>query len=174
MATIPHGNSVCTVGFSQDAEFDGIPEIPPANTVPFPIDGTPPPAGTNNPYQEYDLSVPCSFRTDPLPSSITQTLLNDPNQMLRDKLTQQVEEEGMTIRSITRLITSTETGGVSNIPFITRNADTLKMESVFAIESMVDKTGYEFMQIQYSQTILFNFNNMSFPHVTVGTLVKSF
>jgi hypothetical protein len=28
-------------------------------------------------------------------------------------------------------------------------------------------------QLQYSQTVLLNFNNLSWPHVTVGTLRKS-
>jgi hypothetical protein len=174
LATIPHGNAVCTTGFTQIAEFSRLPEIPPANTVPFPVGGTPPAAGTANPYQEFDLSIPSNLRSDPIPAAITQALVDDPNQLLRDTLTRQVEAEGKTLKSITRLITTTDHGGVSNIPFITNNADTPAMESVFAIETVTDERGNEFMQLQYSQTVLINFNGMTFPHVTVGTLVKSF
>jgi hypothetical protein len=34
--------------------------------------------------------------------------------------------------------------------------------------------GQEYLQLQYSQTALLNFRGMSWPHVTVGTLVKAF
>ncbi|HYO83922.1 MAG TPA: heme-binding protein, partial [Bryobacteraceae bacterium] len=83
LCTIPHGNAVCTVGFSEDVVFQGLPEIPPANTVPFRIGTEAPAAGTPNPYREYDLSQPSSFRSSNMPSEITQALINDPNQMLR-------------------------------------------------------------------------------------------
>lgn len=169
MAIIPHGNSVCTVGFSEDVVFTGLPTIPPANTVPFKIGEQPPPAGTKNPYPEYDLSVANKFRSDPLPPEITQALINDPNIMVRNAL------QGQNLTKIIRLITTTApSGGIDNIPFITKNADTDSLESVFAIETVKDPSGNEFLQLQYSQTALLNFCEMSFPHVTVGTLIKSF
>jgi hypothetical protein len=65
-------------------------------------------------------------------------------------------------------------GGIGNIPFITSNADAGSVESVFAIETMATPNGQTFLQLQYSQTVLLNFNGMSFPHVTVGTLIKAF
>jgi len=73
------------------------------------------------------------------------------------------------------LITTTPPDdGVSNIPFITSNANPLNLESVFAIETVEDASGSQFLQLQYSQTALLNFKGMSFPHVTVGTLIKVF
>jgi hypothetical protein len=166
---IPHGNAFCSVGFSENAVFEGLPDIPPANTVPFVIGATPPPAGTKNPFIEYDLSVPSPFRSDNLPAQITQALINDPNQMLRDDLI------GQKPLKIVRLITMTPpAGGIGNIPFITSNADAGSVESVFAIETMATPNGQTFLQLQYSQTVLLNFNGMSFPHVTVGTLIKAF
>ncbi|WP_353860482.1 heme-binding protein [Azospirillum formosense] len=175
LATIPHGNAFTTVGFVQHAEFDRLPDIPPANTVPFDIDGQPLAPGTKNPYPEYDLGTPSAFRSGPLPASITQAIVDDPNQMLRDTLARQVDEQGMTLKTITRLITSTASaGGIGNIPFITSNANTLSLESVFAIELVEDASGAEFLQLQYSQTALLNFRGKSFPHVTVGTLIKAF
>ncbi|MDR3515033.1 MAG: heme-binding protein [Azospirillaceae bacterium] len=175
LATIPHGNAFCTVGFVQHAEYDRVPEIPPANTVPFEIGGEAPPAGTKNPFPEYDLSLPSAFRSNPLPAAITQAIIDDPNQMLRDTLNQQVFAQGMTLKKITRLITDTASaGGIENIPFITSNANTLTLDSVFAIELVEDQSGTEFMQLQYSQTALLNFRGKSWPHVTVGTLIKAF
>jgi hypothetical protein len=167
LSTIPHGNSVCATGFVQDVIPDGLPEIPPANTVPFTIGGQPPAPGTKNPFSAYNLSTESKFRTNPLPAKITQAIIDDPNQMVRDDL------QGQTLNHITRLIATTDASGIGNIPFITDNANNTSLESVFAIERVQGPTG-EYLQLQYSQTALLNFRGLSFPHVTVGTLVKAF
>src|SRR5262249_37372695 len=128
-----------------------------------------PPPGTKNPFAEYDLSAVNKFRTDPLPAEITQALIDDPNVMLRNAL------KGQTLTRIIRLITSTTpAGGIENIPFVVQNANAPSLDSVFAIETVESSPGNEFLQLQYSQTALLNFHGMSFPHVTVGTLVKAF
>lgn len=168
LATIPHGNAVCTVGFTQEVDSDKLPTIPPANTVPFPVGSQPPPPGTRNPYPEYDLSTATRFRTAPLPAEVTQAAVDDPNSLLRSVL------EGHELPHITRLITSADQAQIGNIPFITRNADAVALESVFAIETVRGPQGAEYLQLQYSQTALLNFRGMSFPHVTVGTLIKAF
>jgi hypothetical protein len=169
LATIPHGNAVCSVGFVEEVDLDGIPAIPPANTVPFPIGSAPPPPGVNNPYPEYDLGVDTRFRSSPAPAGITQAAIDDPNVLLREALA------GQTLTHVTRLITSTTpAGGIANIPFITSNADTLSLTSVFAIETVQGPQDREYLQLQYSQTALLNFRGLSFPHVTVGTLIKAF
>ena len=81
---------------------------------------------------------------------------------------------GHVLPRITRLITSADQAEIGNIPFIVRNADAVSLESVFAIESVQGPLGQEYQQLQYSQTALLNFRGMSFPHVTVGTLIKAF
>jgi hypothetical protein len=169
LATIPHGNSICTVGFVQDVVPDGLPQIPPSNTVPFPIGGTPPAAGTKNPYAAYDLGTPSPYRTDPLPAGITQAIIDDPIVLVRNAL------QGHTLTHITRLITSTTpAGGIDNIPFIVQNANAPSLDSVFAIEHVQGQAGLDYLQLQYAQTALLNFRGTSFPHVTVGTLIKAF
>jgi len=169
LSTVPHGNSICAVGFPEDVVPDGPPHIPPANTVPFPTGGQPPPPGTPNPYAAYDLSQESPFRTNPLPDTVTQAMIDDPHTVQRDALV------GQTLTHVTRLIVSTETaGGISNIPFITSNADVHLLESLFAIERVHAPEGGEIMQLQYSQTALLNFRGKSFPHVTVGTLIRAF
>jgi hypothetical protein len=169
LATIPHGNSACTVGQAEEVVFDGVPAIPAANTVPFEIGATPPPPGTPNPFGEYDLATATPFRTAPVPAEITQAVVDDPNTLLRKAL------EGRTLSRITRLITSTTlAGGIDNIPFVVTNANTVSLESVFAIETVLGRTGTEYLQLQYSQTALLNFRGRSWPHVTVGTLIKAF
>ena len=169
LSTVPHGNSLCAVGFSQYEVPDGPATLPPANTVPFPTGGQAPPPGTPNPYAAYDLSVETPFRTSPLPYTVTQAMVDDPMTMQRAAL------QGQTLTHVTRLIVTTENaGGVSNIPFITTNADTQVVESVFAIERVQGPDDTEVMQLQYSQTVLLNFRGKSWPHVTVGTLIRAF
>jgi hypothetical protein len=169
LATIPHGNAVCTVGFTEEVTPDGLPTIPPANTMPFPIGQQPPPPETRNPFPEYDLSSDSAFRTAPVPAGVTQDAIDDPNTRLRQALA------GQTLTHITRLISSTDTaGGIGNIPFIASNAETLTLDSVFAIETVTGPQGREYLQLQYSQTALLNYEGLSWPHVTVGTLVKAF
>ena len=174
LGTIPHGNAFCTVGFSVTEAIDGVPQIPPGSTVPFAI-GTKPEPGMANPFAEYDLSVPSPFRTTPLPPGITQAIIDDPHQLLRDTVGRQISGQGCTFVERTLLITSSsQSGGIANIPFISNNANTLDMESVFAIQTVLDATGNEFLQMQYSQVAMLNFRGMSFPHITVGTMVKAF
>jgi hypothetical protein len=169
LATIPHGNAVCTVGFTEEVTPDGLPTIPPANTVPFPIGSPPPPPGTRNPFPEYDLSSDSQFRSAPVPAGVTQDAIDDPNTLLRQALA------GLTLTHITRLITSTDSaGGITNIPFIGSNANTLTLESVFAIETVTGPQNREYLQLQYSQTALIDYEGLRRPHVTVGTLVKAF
>jgi hypothetical protein len=169
LSTIPHGNAFCAVGTALELVPDGPPEIPPANTVPFAIGGSPPPAGTKNPYRAYDLSVQSPHRTSPLPLSITQELVDDPNSLGRHAL------EGQTLSHVTHLFASTTSAAdVGNIPFINENANTVSLDSVFSVERVHGLGDTEFMQLQYSQTALLEFGGMCFPHVTVGTLVKAF
>ena len=169
LASVPHGNAINTIGFAEDVDLATPPVIPPANTVPYEIGGAPPPPGTRNPYPEYDLSIESKFRSSPLPTGLTQAVIDDPHVLQRAAL------KGQNIQKIVRLFTNTRPGGgIENIPFITRNADNPSLESLFVIETVRSQTGEDFLQLQYSQTALLNFNGMSFPHVTVGTLIKAF
>lgn len=179
LATIPHGNSVCAFGPVEEAVPDGVPEIPPRNTVPFAKGSEPPPPGTKNPYKAYDLSQETKYRTHPLPAGLTQAMVDDPMVVIREAL------QGHTVNHVIRLFAMTAPeGGVGNIPFITQNANALTMDSVWAIERVqrppdpgsddFDDTPNEFLRLQYSQTALLHFRGMCWPHVSVGTLIKAF
>jgi hypothetical protein len=52
--------------------------------------------------------------------------------------------------------------------FTTPEAD----KSVFWIETVEDPGRPPFHQLQYTQTVLLNFNGLSWPHVSVATLRK--
>ena len=81
-------------------------------------------------------------------------------------------------------------GGTENIPFLQANATTGQVFATFWIEKIQDPffPDRSFMQLQYTQTVLLNFPldvpktaanptglvNLSWPHVSVATLVKEF
>jgi hypothetical protein len=53
------------------------------------------------------------------------------------------------------------------------NASPAAMSAIFWIETVTPKDGQqEFLQLQYTQTVLLNFNGLSWPHVSVATLRK--
>ena len=169
LATIPHGNAVCTVGFTEELVPQGMPTIPPANTIPFPVGSPPPEPGMKNPFPEYDLSEESRFRTAPLPAGIAQAVIDDPNVLLRagprgpgagahhpaDHLTKPVGRDRQ--HPVHR-----EQRGRGHPGLGVRHRDRARA------------AGAEYLQLQYSQTALLNFRGLSFPHVTVGTLIKAF
>jgi hypothetical protein len=163
LASIPHGDAMNAQG--RAIEVDGPPQIGPANTTPFPIGGTPPPQNT---FPEYDLSQPNNFRTHPLPAAITQEIVNNPNALLTKELT------GKRVTKTQVLEVSTAGGGgVENIPFIAANADAVLVSATFWIETVM--LGFiPVLQLQYTQTVLLNFLGLSWPHVSVATLLKAF
>lgn len=186
MASIPHGTTVNAQGTG--LTVNGGPVINPVSIRPFPIGGAPP-ASTAlafPPFNEADLAVGTPFRLPtPIPPSITQQMVNNPNSVLTAAIA------GQTITQTTVLIVSTTSpaappppaapdvgGGTDNIAFLQGgpagpNARAAQMTATFWIEHVAPK-GHEpgFLQLQYTQTVLLNFNGLSWPHVSVATLRK--
>jgi hypothetical protein len=74
-------------------------------------------------------------------------------------------------------------GGIENIPFLTNNANSALVYATFWITTVTHpKRRESFLQLQYAQMVLLNFPillvpthpNLSWPHVTVGTLRRVF
>ena len=81
-------------------------------------------------------------------------------------------------------------GGVENLPFLKKNADTALVYATFWIEKIKHRHSHQppILQMQYAQMVLLNFPilnapppagqtgppNLSWPHVSVGTLKKVF
>jgi hypothetical protein len=64
-------------------------------------------------------------------------------------------------------------GGTANTAFLQGaaggpNAQAALVSAIFWLETL--KGHHEARQLQYTQTVLLNFNGLSWPHVTVGTL----
>ncbi|MDP9175377.1 MAG: heme-binding protein [Planctomycetota bacterium] len=193
LATIPHGTSLVAQGTSQ-TPIHGPPNIDPVSIAPFGI-GTPPPVNTTiTPaiFPERDLSLfpPTPFRTDAgdIPN-VTQDMVDNPNTVLVLGLA------GKTVISTVMLKISTVSpnpttavppatggpptsgGGISNIAFLQGsaggpNASAVQMDAIFFIETLQEPDGKIKHQLQYSQKVLLNFNGLSWPHVSVATLIK--
>ncbi len=69
-------------------------------------------------------------------------------------------------------------GGVANTAFLQGgphgpNAVAAIVTATFWIETVKGPPGHpDFLQLQYTQTVLLNFATLSWPHVTVATLRK--
>ena len=72
---------------------------------------------------------------------------------------------------------SKDLGGILNTPFITKNADTPAMHSIFWIEEVDLGNDESFMQLQYLQVVDIVFPTggdtiITWPHVSLNTLVR--
>jgi hypothetical protein len=172
LASIPHGATVLAQGTS--LSVNGPPLIADASITPFVIGN---PARTIS-FPESDLATPTQFR-QLTSGQITQPLVDNPNSFLAAAITSQ------TITKTTVLIISTTApspisgGGTDGTAFLQGsviagpNASPVAMNAIFWIESVAaEGTDPAFLQLQYTQTVLLNFNGLSWPHVSVATLRK--
>jgi len=174
LANIPHGTSFVAQG-SELPVINGAPPFAPASITPFTIA----PPHTPIHFPETNLGVSTPFRTPPADiPNVTQAMVNNPNIVLAQGIA------GINITSTTTLRISTiplnppsTGGGTSNIAFLQGaaggpNAVSAEVDAVFWIETIKEPNGTIKHQLQYTQTVLLNFNGLSWPHVSVATLVK--
>jgi hypothetical protein len=175
MANIPHGTSLVAQG-SALPPIAGAPPFAVASITPFVI-GTP-----NSPIQfpETDLSTPSTFRTAPADiPNVTQAMVDNPNVVLANGVQGKNIVSTITLKISTNVSVPPPTsgGGTSNIAFLQGagagpNAVAAQMDAIFWIETIRDPHGSTTHQLQYSQTVLLNFNGLSWPHLSVATLSK--
>lgn len=64
--------------------------------------------------------------------------------------------------------------GIQNIPFVVTNANADAMTAIFWIEEVEHPDCYgTFLQLQYTQTVMLQFLNIDWPHISVATLTKT-
>ncbi len=181
MGSIPHGTTINLQGQAFSAPQ---PKFQTASITPFTI-GSPDDGATNLVhFDEENLSIPSTSRTDLTHvSDLTQLQLANPNLLLSQAIADQ------TITGTTVLVISSDTsasgsvpnagGGTDNIAFLSGtgtppaggpNAVAPFASAIFWIERGKDKAGQPFIQLQYTQRVLLNFHGLSWPHVSVATL----
>jgi hypothetical protein len=173
LASIPHGATILAQGTSITVNTP--PAIADASITPFVIGN---PARTIS-FPESNLAVPTPFR-QVSNGEITQPIVDNPNALLAAVVADQ------TITNTIALIISTTApspisgGGTDGTAFLQGsltagpNASPAAMSAIFWIETVKPNGGGpEFLQLQYTQTVLLNFNGLSWPHVSVATLRKA-
>jgi hypothetical protein len=154
-STIPHGDSL----LAQGAGFAvaGGPQIAPVSSKPTGPGPDLNRLGYLDPY----------FRSA-LPPGMPQSYVGNMNQALVDAI------QGQNIvNTVVLKVASIPVGGIVNIPFINVNANATKMEAIFWIETVERADGTQFMQLQYTQTVILNFLDIDWPHISVATLIKT-
>lgn len=169
LGSIPHGTTVLMQGIAKTTQ--GRPTIAPVSITPFLI-GHP---SQQIPFPESDLSQSTVFRTPDLEAAgVTQGMVDDPNSVLRDAIAGQTIKETTTL-VITSLPQPVAGGGTANTAFLqglpggAPNADAAVSTAIFWIETVQGENG-DFVQLQYTQTVLLDFAGLSWPHVSVATL----
>jgi hypothetical protein len=172
LATIPHGDSALGLGKSEI--FSGPPTIPPVNGLPI---GVLQDLAANpylGPYKE--------FNDTPFPGNVTAPGFPgfnpvEPHLLLTGGVPG-------TVARTTRLEVNTtvETGGISNIPFIVKQANATEMTSTFWIQELeeTDASGGPIVILQYLQVVLLDFfprrdgqdGLIRWPHVSINTMKK--
>jgi len=170
LASIPHGTTVVAQGTASTAA--AAPNIASIGIKPFTIGQ---PKSTID-FPEQTLTNHTSFRTAGAGlTGVTQAMVNDPNTVLHAAIA------GQHITSTTTLHVSTTDspvpgGGTANTAFLKGgaqgpNAVAATVTATFWLETLQGQSAVT--QLQYSQIVLLNFNGLSWPHVTVGTLHKA-
>jgi len=170
LASIPHGTAILVQGTASTAAAG--PAIPAASIKPFSI-GQP-----NHPidFPEQTLTNHTSFRTSGAGlTGVTQAMVDNPNSVLHTAIAGQHITATTTLH-VTTFDTPVPGGGTANTAFLKGgahgpNAVTVSVDARFWLETVQGQPAEN--QLQYSQTVLLNFNTLSWPHVTVGTLRKS-
>jgi hypothetical protein len=171
MGSIPHGTTILAQGTATGVA--GPPVIPNINILPFIIGN---PAAVFH-FPEQVLTNPTAFRSSGAQIvGITQGMVDNPNSVLQAAIAGQTILSTTTLQVSTRPTAPVTGGGTANTAFLAGgasgpNAVSAFMNATFWIELV--KGTPNFFQLQYSQLVMLNFNGLSWPHVTVGTLKKN-
>lgn len=158
-ASIPHGDSLLALGSHQTAA--GPPPITSHTALPD--------AGPKTPFGYTDVYM------SPFNFGGVDFVASDPQKVLTDVLATQDILETTTLS-----ISTANSGGILNIPYVDKNARASAFDCVFWIEKVKDPTLGHTMQLQYSQItnieFLPQFGNpgqlITWLHVNVATLHK--
>jgi hypothetical protein len=177
LATIPHGDSLLAQGTS--ITVNGGPRIEPVDSTPFTLDPV-----TGARINKTDPQYLDPFEDAHLPPGIPAGSIANPNLVLTTAIA------GQNIINTVVLIVSAnpvggingtpiappskpnEVGGIVNLPFVVANANANSFAAIFWIESVQNPDGSEFLQLQYTQTVILDFIGIKWPHISVATLVK--
>lgn len=162
LASVPHGNNV--LGLGKSAQIDGPPTIPEINGLPLGV--------------AHDLNSPYLAPYKHFHENLFKNLFDPtkPNALLNEAL------EGLNVKKTTvlEIDTTVEDAGISNIPFVVKQADADSMKSTFWVMEVENAQGNTELILQYSQVVSLDFferkdgiaGKIRWPHVSINTLRK--
>jgi hypothetical protein len=176
MASIPHGTALLAQG--KAFSVAGPPKFGEKDIIPFGI-GAPGSKGTfadaEVSFPELNLAKNTQFRQPSKASTvpgITQAMVKNPNSVLK-KAIQGQDIVHTTVLHVEASNAHPASVGTSNTFFLTENASANRMTATFWIERVKKPhTNGHFLQLQYTQTVMLDFNGLRWPHVSVATLRK--
>lgn len=161
IASVPHGNAVEAMGNSSVSagppDFDGDFNSVPTGDLP-PLSG----------YTDKYIGEPLYPDFSPL----------FPTHTLSKYLQKQIDAGFKVTKTVTLRVSTRNKGGIANIASLRTNARATEFDATFWIETLEDKDGHVFRQLQYAQRIMIDFpiktdlagQTISWPHVNVNTL----
>jgi hypothetical protein len=188
LSTIPHGNAMFAQGASLSCH-EGGPTIGAVDAIPFTID---PLTGERQDVTDPQYLGPFLSNKD-IPPGIPLCATVNPNLVLVEALrkfpkgrricrTLELSVAATPVGDIAAelmqrvcpkaLLAEQKIGGILNIPFLVANANATGFAGTFWIETVKNSDGSEFVQLQYSQTVILDFGDLKWPHITVATLVQ--
>jgi hypothetical protein len=184
LATVPHGDAILARGPSFNSV---LPIISPVDATPFSINAV---TGarenvTADIYLAAYRNAALPVIDPPLPANV---VLN-PNLLLQQSNDQLAANGQKIVNTVVLIVNANPVGGINgtpivppadavpaggmlNIPFVNANANANATSAIFWIETIQNQDGTEFLQLQYTQTILLEFKNLKWPHISVATLIK--
>jgi hypothetical protein len=177
MASIPHGTAILAQGNA--FTVPGPPTIAEVDIIPFGLNGHPPVKSTfaaaEAIFTELNLAIDSDFRQPSVASTvpdITQAMVQNPNLVLKNAIVGQDIVNTIVLRVSASSAPPPGTG-TENTFFLTENAAANQIDAIFWIETVKSPHSHRhFLQLQYTQTVMLDFNGLRWPHVSVATLRK--
>lgn len=177
LGTIPHGDSLLAQG--NFLTVNGGPKIDPVDSTPFTLDPT-----TGARKNDTNPTYLAPFTSTALPPGIPAGSIANPNLLLSNAIKGQ-----KIVKTVVMFVSATPIGGINgtplatpskpnnvggivNIPFVVTNANANSFSAIFWIETIENADGTQFLQLQYTQTVILDFIGLKWPHISVATLVK--
>lgn len=177
LGTIPHGDSLLAQG--NFLTVNSGPKIEPVDSTPFTLDAT-----TGARKNDTNPGYLAPFTSTALPPNIPTGSIANPNLVISNAIKGQ-----KIVKTVVLFVSATPVGGINgtpiappshpnnvggivNIPFVVTNANANSFSAIFWIETVENPDGSQFLQLQYTQTVILDFIGLKWPHISVSTLVK--
>jgi len=177
LGTIPHGDALLSQG--DFFTVTGGPQIDVTDSTPFKLD---PKTGAR--VNETDAGYLAPFTSTKPPTGIPSGAIANPNVVLTNAIKGQKIVSTVVLRVNANPVGGINgtpiappgkpgnVGAIANIPFVTANPNANSFSAIFWIETVQNPNGGQFMQLQYTQTVVFDFIGVKWPHISVATLLK--